>query len=71
MIPKKIHYIWVGNNPKSSLIEECIATWKNKLPDYEIIEWNENNLTYMKISILNKPMRPKSGHLFLTILEPV
>ena len=36
MIPKKIHYIWVGNNPKSSLIEECIATWKNKLPDYEI-----------------------------------
>ena len=43
MIPKKIHYIWVGNNPKSSLIEECIATWKNKLPDYEIIEWNENN----------------------------
>lgn len=43
MIPKIIHYIWVGNNPKSPLIEECIATWKKNLPDYKIIEWNEDN----------------------------
>lgn len=43
MIPKKIHYIWVGRNPKSKVIQECIATWKKKLPDFEIIEWNEDN----------------------------
>lgn len=43
MIPKKIHYIWVGNNPKSQLIQECLATWQKKLPDYQIIEWNEQN----------------------------
>ena len=43
MIPKKIHYVWVGHNPKSPIIEECIATWKKKLPDYQIIEWNEDN----------------------------
>ncbi|TSO26738.1 glycosyltransferase [Lactobacillus sp. LL6] len=43
MIPKKIHYVWVGRNPKSPLIQECIKTWKEKLPDYEIIEWNEDN----------------------------
>lgn len=43
MIPKKIHYVWVGHNPKSSLIRECIATWEKNLPDYEIIEWNESN----------------------------
>ena len=43
MIPKKIHYVWVGRNPKSTLIQECIETWKKKLPDYEIIEWNEDN----------------------------
>ena len=43
MIPKKIHYVWVGGNPKSPLIKECLATWKKKLPDYEIIEWNEDN----------------------------
>lgn len=43
MIPKKIHYVWVGKNPKSKIIQECIATWHKKLPDYEIIEWNEDN----------------------------
>ena len=43
MIPKKIHYVWVGHNPKSPLIKECLTTWKKKLPDYEIIEWNESN----------------------------
>lgn len=43
MIPRKIHYIWVGRNPKSKIIQECIATWHKKLPDYEIIEWNEDN----------------------------
>lgn len=43
MIPKKIHYVWVGHNPKSKMIKKCIETWKKKLPDFEIIEWNEDN----------------------------
>lgn len=40
MIPKIIHYVWVGNNPKSELAKQCIASWQKYLPDYEIIEWN-------------------------------
>ena len=43
MIPKKIHYCWFGNNPKPTIVEHCIASWKKYLPDYEIIEWNEDN----------------------------
>lgn len=43
MIPKIIHYCWFGKNKKSVLIEECINSWKVNLPDYEIIEWNEEN----------------------------
>lgn len=43
MIPKKIHYIWVGGSEKSDAIKKCMATWKNHLKDYEIIGWNENN----------------------------
>lgn len=43
MIPKIIHYVWVGRNPKSKIIEECIQTWHEKLPDYKIVEWNEDN----------------------------
>lgn len=43
MIPKKIHYVWVGGQEKSADIKRCIATWRKHLTDYEIIEWNEQN----------------------------
>lgn len=43
MIPKKIHYCWFGRNPKPKLAEKCISSWKKYCPDYEIIEWNEDN----------------------------
>ncbi len=42
-IPRVIHYCWFGNGKKSELHEKCIASWKEKCPDYEIIEWNESN----------------------------
>lgn len=45
-IPKKIHYCWFGKNPKSELINKCINSWKQYLPDYEIIEWNEDNFDF-------------------------
>ncbi len=43
MIPKKIHYCWFGRGEKSRLAQKCIASWKKHCPDYEIIEWNEDN----------------------------
>ncbi|MBM6821577.1 glycosyltransferase [Fusobacterium mortiferum] len=46
MIPKKIHYIWLGKNPYPNLMDICINSWREKLPDYEIIEWNEENLNF-------------------------
>ena len=42
-IPKKIHYVWVGGQPKSKDIQTCMKTWRKHLGDYEIIEWNEKN----------------------------
>lgn len=43
MIPKKIHYCWFGGSEKPSLAKKCIKSWKKMCPDYEIIEWNEDN----------------------------
>ena len=43
MIPKKIHYCWFGGNPLPKSAIKCINSWKKYCPDYEIIEWNENN----------------------------
>ncbi len=43
MIPKKIHYCWFGENPKSKIFQECLLSWKKFCPDFEILEWNEKN----------------------------
>ena len=43
MIPKKIHYVWVGGNEKNNTIKQCMKTWGKQLEGYEVIEWNENN----------------------------
>lgn len=44
MIPKVIHYCWFGRSEKPELVQKCIASWKKYCPDYEIIEWNEDNI---------------------------
>lgn len=44
VIPKVIHYVWVGHAPKTELALRCIASWKKFLPDYEIIEWGNEQL---------------------------
>jgi len=46
MIPKKIHYCWFGGKPLTPMAEECIASWREKMPDYEIVEWNESNFDF-------------------------
>lgn len=46
MIPKKIHYCWFGKNAKPKLIVDCINSWRKMCPDYEIIEWNEDNFDF-------------------------
>ena len=43
MINKRIHYCWFGGAKKPEIVLRCIASWKYYLPEYEIIEWNEEN----------------------------
>lgn len=42
-IPKIIHYCWFGGKSKPKLVRDCISSWEKYLPDYKIIEWNEQN----------------------------
>lgn len=53
MICKKIHYIWLGKNKKDRASQICINSWKTNLADYEIIEWNEDNLPLDEIAANN------------------
>ena len=59
MIPKIIHYVWVGNNPKPKDIKKCIKTWKKHLKDYKIIEWNESNFDISSHPFVKKAYEAK------------
>lgn len=59
MIPKKIHYCWFGKGELPELARKCIDSWKKILPEYEIIEWNEekfdiNSNSYVRQAYENK-----------------
>lgn len=42
MIPKKLHFVWIGDESKRP--DHCIETWKTKNPDYEIRVWGNQDL---------------------------
>lgn len=44
MIPKIIHYCWFGRNPLPDIVQKCIESWRNILPNYKILLWNESNV---------------------------
>lgn len=43
MIPHIIHYCWFGKKNKPKVITNYIEGWKKLLPDYQFMEWNEEN----------------------------
>ena len=58
-IPKVINYCWFGKGEKSELIQTCINSWKIHCPDYEIIEWNEDNFDVNFCAYTAKAFREK------------
>lgn len=43
LIPKKLHYMWLGRKQLPDNLKRCMESWRKYCPDYEIIEWNEDN----------------------------
>ena len=73
MIPKKIHYCWFGRGEKPALANKCIASWKKYCPDFEIIEWNEDNFdinynAYTRYCYENKKWAFLSDYVRLVVI---
>ncbi|MCQ2179222.1 MAG: hypothetical protein MJY91_03855 [Bacteroidales bacterium] len=49
MIPRVLHYCWYGRGEYPAVMRMCLDSWRKYCPDYEILEWNEDN-TPMDIS---------------------
>ena len=58
MIPKKIHYVWLGGAEKPAAIRRCMRTWR-RLSGYEFIEWNESNIDIDSHPFLKKAVDKK------------
>ncbi len=50
LIPKIIHYVWVGNTEKPQSLIKYIESWKKYCPDYEIVEWDNEKFDKIKNS---------------------
>lgn len=44
VIPKIIHFVWVGTATKPQLVNRCMASWAEFCPDYELVEWGNAQL---------------------------
>ena len=44
MIPKIIHYCWLGEDEYPPLVKKCIQSWKEKLPGWELRLWDKSCL---------------------------
>ena len=60
MIPKKIHYCWLSNDPYPEKIQMCMASWKRIMPDYELKLWDtetfdvNNSIPYVREAFANR-----------------
>lgn len=59
MIPKIIHYTWFSNDPYPQMIQDCMDSWKEQLPDYEFVHWDMEKIkeidnVFLKEALQNK-----------------
>lgn len=59
MIPKIIHYCWFGNNPKDETTLKFIEGWKKFLPDYQIKEWTDADLSKINNKYVEEAYKSK------------
>ena len=59
----------MSGDPYPDLIDECIKSWKEKLPDYKIIKWDTSNFKYQKFPYALEAMNHKKYAFVSDILR--
>ena len=58
-IPKVIHYCWFGRGDIPERDKKCIESWRKYCPDYEIIQWNEDNYDVTQVPYMKEAYEAK------------
>lgn len=59
MIPKKIHYCWLSDDPFPPKIRKCMDSWHKTHPDYEIIRWNTKNFDIHSVPYVHEAYKAR------------
>ncbi|MBR3163921.1 hypothetical protein IKF15_01275 [Candidatus Saccharibacteria bacterium] len=68
-IPKKIHYVWVGNAEISERDKKFIADWQILNPDYEIRRWSERDIDLKEYPLVAQAIQEKRWALASDIIR--
>ena len=56
MIPKIIHYCWLSGEQMPELLQQCIASWKRHLPEYEFRLWDIDSMDYNAVAFTREAL---------------
>lgn len=59
MIPKIIHYVWLGGKSIPNHLQQFIDGWKKKMPDYKIVRWDESNFPISEHPFVQEAIKNK------------
>ena len=59
MIPKIIHYVWLGDGPLPEEMQRCIDSWKKWMPDYQLVKWDESAIRNMDSVFIREALEEK------------
>lgn len=59
MIPKIIHYIWLGGNPIPPAIQKCIDSWKTVMPDFKLMLWDDEAIKEIDMPFVKEALSVK------------
>ncbi|MBR1939346.1 hypothetical protein IJ847_01270 [Candidatus Saccharibacteria bacterium] len=68
-IPKKIHYVWLGDRPIPDRDQKFIKNWQKLNPDYEIRRWTEADIDLKKYPLVAKALAEKRWALAADIIR--
>lgn len=58
-IPKTIHYCWLSGDQMPSHILQCMNTWKEKMPDYELVLWDMDRIRDIQVAFVREAIKAR------------
>lgn len=59
MIPKIIHYVWLGTTEMPQQMKDCMESWHRYMPEYKIMCWNDLSIKEIDCSFVREALQER------------